>query len=47
MTGSDLAGAFSGFAILLVGALLLLPLGLWKLAEIVIWLCHHIHFSVT
>lgn len=47
MTGSDLAGAFNGLAIFLAGALLLVPLGLWKLVEIVIWTCHHIHFSIV
>ena len=32
------------WAIMIVG-LVFLPLGVWKAIEIIIWLCHHIHFS--
>lgn len=45
MTGSDLGNAFTGFAVVFVIALALVPLGLWKLVEIIIWLCKHV--SIT
>lgn len=47
MTGSDF-GAFGAFyGLLLLCAIVLAPLGLWKLVEIIIWLCHHVHLSLS
>lgn len=47
MDGSMFRESFAliwGFIIFLI---VLLPLGLWKAIEIIIWLCHHIHFSFS
>lgn len=30
---------------LLLTCMVFVPLGVWKLVEIVVWLCHHIHLS--
>ncbi len=41
----DAIGAFiSGMIILCIVSV---PLTLWKLVEIVIWICHHVHIGVT
>ena len=47
MTGSDFGGAFAGLAFMFFGACLLIPFGLWKLVEVVVWLFKHINISVT
>ena len=40
--------AFIGMFRLVVGLLLIaVPLAIWKLVEIVIWICHHVHVGVT
>jgi hypothetical protein len=40
-------GALIGLCIIgaLIGLYIFIPLGLWKLIEIVIWLWAHVHFS--
>jgi len=37
-----------GYAMLFMAVLLVifLPLGIWKLIEIIIWCCHHIHTTI-
>ena len=35
------------FIILIVTCAISVPLGIWKLIEIGIWLYHHIHMTVT
>ena len=45
MTGSDFGSAFAGLAFVFVAGLVAIPLGLWKLIEIVIWIYQHIHIS--
>lgn len=45
MTGSDLGSAFAGLFFIFVIGLCLLPFGLWKLVEVIIWLWQHIHLS--
>lgn len=46
MTGGDFRAAFLPFWIFCGIGLLLLPLGVWKLVEIIIWCIHHIHIGV-
>ena len=31
---------------LILLCIIFVPLGLWKLVEIIIWICRHIHFSL-
>ena len=31
---------------LIILCILFVPLGLWKLVEIIIWVCKHIHISI-
>lgn len=50
MTGSDFGSLLpNSLTAWLVGALtlafLFVPLGIWKAVEIVIWVCHHIHWK--
>lgn len=45
MTGSDFGGAFAGLGFIVFFGLGLMPLGLWKLVEIVIWLYNHIDIN--
>lgn len=44
-------GMFDGLAKLLKGlfviSLIFVPLGLWKLIEIIIWICGHFHISIN
>lgn len=49
MTGSDfnaVRGAWGCILLVLLGSLLVFPLGIWKLVEILFWLWHHIHVGV-
>lgn len=41
----DLVDGLMWFA--LIGVFILLPLAIWKLIDIIIWLCHHIHFTMA
>jgi uncharacterized membrane protein len=45
MDGSSFGRAFDGLATAFMVSLCLVPLGLWKLVEIVIWVCQHVHFE--
>lgn len=47
MTGTDFSpiGAFGG--LLLISAVVLAPLGVWKLVEIIIWLWQHVHIGIS
>lgn len=51
MTGNDLTRAFEGFAFILwamlIALIIFVPLGIWKLVEILIWLWNNVHISVT
>lgn len=38
---------FSGIAFLLVLCVIFVPLGIWKLIDIIIWVDHHFHIKVT
>jgi len=38
-------GMLDGIGCLLAIALISIPLGLWKLVEIIIWICSHLHWS--
>ena len=40
--GKDLEGIFG---LLIYGWIIMLPLALWKAAEIVIWLVNHVHID--
>jgi hypothetical protein len=46
MTGSAFASAFAPWYLICAAAFLLMPLGIWKLVEIIIWIFRHIHLSV-
>lgn len=47
MDASSYGGAFDGLMHLFVFAVCLIPLGLWKLVEIVIWICKHVHIGLN
>jgi uncharacterized membrane protein len=47
MTGSDFSSAFAPWYFICAAAFLLMPLGLWKLVEIIIWVYHHVHFGIS
>lgn len=45
--GGDLGNAFDGLAYMFVAEACMLPLGVWKLVEIIIWLFHHMHIHFS
>jgi uncharacterized membrane protein len=45
MSDYDFSGAWSAMMVVLIVLLCFLPLGVWKAVEIIIWLCHHIHWN--
>lgn len=47
MTGSDFGALGACYGLLLCIIVILAPLGLWKLVEIIIWLCHHVHIGIN
>ena len=47
MTGSDLGGAFTGLGYILIALVALVPFGLWKVVEIVIWLIQHVKIGIV
>ncbi len=48
MIGSDFASGIARIlAPIVLFALAFSALGVWKAVEIVIWICHHVHFGAT
>lgn len=52
MDGNAFKGIYNGFEglykiliIMIIAGFVLLPCSIWKLVEIIIWLCTHIHFT--
>ena len=45
MSDYDFSGAWKALIFLLIVLGCFLPLGVWKLVEIIIWICHHVHFN--
>ena len=43
--GDAIGGAIGSLFIIAVVGLVMMPLGIWKLIEIIIWACKHIHWS--
>lgn len=50
MTGSDFSALGDGmmvmFKIICVILCIFVPLGIWKLIDIIIWCCHHVHLHI-
>ncbi len=44
MTGSDFNALPPPWLAMII-VFLIMPLGVWKLVEIIIWFCHHIHWG--
>jgi hypothetical protein len=44
-------GMFDGFfafvGLLMILCVIFVPLGAWKLIEIIIWVCHHVHIGIA
>jgi len=51
VSGNDLGGIGQGMltavTFLVAGGLVMLPLAVWKLVDIAIWLWHHVHIHVA
>lgn len=43
----DFSGAFKGLAIIFYSSLIFIPLGIWKLIELIIWTIKHINISIN
>jgi hypothetical protein len=47
----DLGKAFDGIikllAVLIVLCTIFVPLGIWKLIELIIWFCHYVHVHMS
>lgn len=48
MTGSDFRGMFDGLAAIFAFLVIVcVPLSIWKLIDIIIWIWNHVHISLT